>query len=613
MDVDKVNEMGNEPILNFLNQLDISKESHNTVDDITNLIAKTHNHEFNALFELDIGGNILNTDGNYLLNLIQPGVLINSKESGLPLSKEAYENKEIISYYKEMIHSILSEVFGDQSERDIEAMTNSIVEFEQKLAKIMLPLTYFESLDDKSKTFQTPLELEKEYPNINWKLYFEKRFKDNGIPYSVKDDTVIVNNAPALFKELNKLIGEIDINTLVNFVKWNMIYKLAPYSADNIKLPYKQFNNNLTGITEEEPLYKTCIKFVENSMGMALGKYYVEKKFNESAKEITKEFFDNLEEAMIERFSSIEWFDDQTREYAIQKVLNINDNNIGFPDYIKDPQVYIEYYKDLTIDTEVLVNTAINSRAFKIKKELIKFVTNENSEWGMNIYPQNVDAYYLPNKNSIIVLAGILQQPFYDILQPDYLNYGAIGSIMGHEITHAFDNNGKNYDISGKLANWWTDSTLSEFEKLTQCFIDQYDDYYIIDENNNEVHADGSHTLNENIADNGGLARGFDAWQISLKKDLEKAKERNKRLPGLSDYSLEQLFFISFGQSWCSNSRTSYKKQMIEQNNHSLPKFRINGSVSNFKAFAEAFNCDINKPMNPIIQFFNKLETVPTA
>ncbi|ORX65987.1 zincin [Anaeromyces robustus] len=194
----------------------------------------------------------------------------------------------------------------------------------------------------------------------------------------------------------------------------------------------------------------------------------------------------------------------------------------------------------------------------------------------------------------MFISTGILQSPKFDINQPDYINYGNIGSTIGHELTHAFDNNGKNYDAEGKEFNWWTDNDSDEFDEFSQCFIDQYNSYSFELEGE-EYNVDGERTLGENLADNGELDRAYEAWKLSIENNPEKAKERNKLLPGLSNYTMDQLFYISFAHSFCEVGVSEY----ANEDEHSPGKSRVNGSVSNNERFAKIFNCPTKKPMNP--------------
>jgi len=301
---------------------------------------------------------------------------------------------------------------------------------------------------------------------------------------------------------------------------------------------------------------------------------------------------------MIDRIPKISWLDKSTADYALEKADKMTFEKIGYPDYMLNPKELLEKdYKGFEVDSDILLNTIVNYDLFNRKKTNKKIDDPvDKSEWMMT--PQTVNAYYNPFDNSINFPAGILQSPFFDAQQPDYLNYGAIGAVIGHELTHAFDSNGSSFDANGVLYNWWSDSTYSEFTNLTTCFVDQYNQYKIEVSGGKEINMNGKITLTENMSDNGGLKRSFEAWKLSS-KDAKTFNERNKALPDLSNFTAEQLFYISFGQTWCEKMTPEVTEKLNDSDPHSRGKYRVIGSISNNEHFAKTFNCPKNSPMNP--------------
>jgi len=299
---------------------------------------------------------------------------------------------------------------------------------------------------------------------------------------------------------------------------------------------------------------------------------------------------------MINRIPKISWLDQATADYAIEKVKKMYTENIGYPDYILKPKELLKEYEGFEIDSDVFFNTIINYTKFIVGKN-IKSIDEpvDLHEW--KITPQKINAYYSPYDNSINFPAGILQSPLYNVNQPDYLNYGGIGSIIGHELTHAFGSNGSLFDADGLLRNWWTNSTFNQYTDLTTCFVEQYNQYKImVNSEGKDINVNGELTLNENIADNGGIKRAFEAWKLSS-KDTKKFKERNKALPGLSKFTPEQLFYVSFGQNYCEKATPTKLENSVDV--HAIGKYRVIGVVSNDEDFAKAFNCPKKSPMNP--------------
>jgi len=593
MDEDAINKNGKESLINLLNKLDIynSKSKYDSVDGLSNILVDLHHRGVNTLFNLITSIDIVNHD-IYGMGIEQPN---------LTLLKDHYKDENILSQYKEIIIDTLNRLFDEnqQKERNIEEMANKIIEFEKKLADSLIPSEQLQNVLDLYKP-TTLGKLMETHPNINWKLYFSKRFKNYDMKTPVNDDTFIVNLAESYFSALNKLLGETDVDSLIYYAEWSVITYYMSKVNDDFSQPFNDFVNLLTyGMTEKKERSNICIEVVEKTMGTALGKYYIEKAFEGRSKEISKEIINNIKQAMLERIPKMAWIDKATAEYAIEKVNKMSSEKIGYADYILKPEeLWEKDYKGFEFDSESLFNTIINSEMFLARKAIKKLdVPVDDSEWRMT--PQTVNAYYYPMDNSINFPAAIFQLPFFSTDQPDYLNYGAIGSIAGHELTHAFDSSGSLFDANGVLNNWWTNSTYYEFDNLSKCFIDQYNQYKLIGSEGKEFNLNGKLTLNENLADNGGLSRSFEAWKLSSIKDPKKFSERNKALPGLSDFTPEQLFYIAFGQSFCEKNTPELLEMLNETDPHSPGQYRIIGSVSNNEHFAKTFNCPKNSPMNP--------------
>lgn len=330
--------------------------------------------------------------------------------------------------------------------------------------------------------------------------------------------------------------------------------------------------------------YYTCYEYIDNIMPMAIAKYYIKKNFNDNVKSEVQQMVKNIKEAMINRISKMEWLDEETRDYAKIKVEKMKEK-IGYPEDIMIPKKLYQRYENIEIND--LFDLTILNNIFSYGKELKILDPNE---WIST--PYEVNAYYDPISNSILFPAAYLQSPIYSSNEQDYINYGAIGSTIGHELTHAFDNSGRLFDVDGNMRNWWTDNDNEEFLEYSQCFIDEYDSitYPLGGET---LKVNGKKTLGENLADNGGLARAYDAWQLSIQKNPEKAVERNMKLPGFENYTTDQLFYIVYGQKRCSNDYSP------ESDNHSPGIARVNGVVANSEHFAKTFNCPEKSPMNP--------------
>ncbi|OUM64689.1 hypothetical protein PIROE2DRAFT_42280, partial [Piromyces sp. E2] len=585
MNEKNINKKGKEPLMNLLKKINLSenKSSFEGIDGLTNLIILIHNYRVDSFFELYIDNDLENPDIN-IIGLSQPD---------LSLSKENYKDEEMVSQYRATIEETLDLLYDGQQDKVKNAeIANSIIEFEQKLSNFTVSA---EELNDISKIYNKSNfgKLMNDYPNINWNLYFSKIFSMSGAETTINDNVLIINENPKYLDSLNKIIVETDINTLLTYIEWSIIINNLGNIATSVKQPMKDFSKI---INEESPRYKDCVSVTEKLMGNAVGRYFIEKTFNGNSKTSAEEVIGYIKEAMINRIPKMTWLDDTTKEYAIKKVEMMS-NKIGYPDFIMQPKQLAKKYEGFDIDLDDYFNIFTNYKIFSVKentKNLDKPV--QKGVWFMT--PQTVNAYYYTSDNSINFPAGILQPPFFNAKEPDYLNYGGIGMVVGHELTHAFDSTGSQFDASGKYFNWWTEDSYKEYSNLAMCFVDQYNQYTIKDSEGNDVNANGMLTINENLADNGALSRAYEAWILSS-KNVEKFTERNKALPGLSDYTLDQLFYIAFGQSWCEKFRPEYLVELVTKDLHSVPKHRVNGVVSNNEHFAKTFNCPKNSPMNP--------------
>jgi len=591
-DEDRIKEMGKEPLIKLLDQFDLysNKTKYESVDEFTNLIADLNYYGVGFIIGSVVIADAFNNQVN-VMHISQLKLLFDGQ----------YNNEAFISSYKSIIMETLNLLFDDQkNDRNTEEMAEKIVEFEIKLSDISIPLEQALNIYDTYNPI-TVEELMKVYPYINWKLYFDKKFKSYDLKTSVNDDTFyVVNTTPKYFEALNKLLDETDIDTLIYYAEWQIIHNFIGSLSDDYCKPYNDFlNKMINGIDEMKERSKLCFDVTNGIMGNALGKYFVEKTFNGDSKEEVKEMINYIKQTMLNRIPNISWLDQATADYAVEKVNEMYSENIGYPDYILNPKELLKKdYEGLEIDSNVFFNTMVNYNIFSVK-ENIKIIDEPVvfNEWKMT--PQTVNAYYSLQENSINFPAAILQPPYYNVHQPDYLNYGGIGSAIGHELTHAFDNNGRLYDADGVVRDWWTNSTANQFNDLSMCFVDQYNQYKIIVSNDGEeINMNGKQTLGENLADNGGISRAFEAWKLSS-KDTKKFNERNKALPGLSDFTAEQLFYVAFGQSFCEKQTPETTKHDHLYDVHSTGKYRVIGVLSNNENFAKVFNCPKNSPMNP--------------
>jgi putative endopeptidase len=413
-----------------------------------------------------------------------------------------------------------------------------------------------------------PTELQVLTPAFNWSQYF----KGVGSPAI---DTLNVT-VPEFFKAFDQLITSTPIADLQTYLRWHLVHASAamlskPFVDENFRF----YGTTLTGAKELRPRWKRCVQYTDSDLGEALGKAFVREAFGPAAKEDTLKMVRELESSMETDIKGLSWMTDATRQQAIVK-LHAVANKIGYPDKWRD-------YSALSVVRGDALGNSQRANQFEFRRQMNRIGKPlDKGEWEMT--PPTVNAYYNPLQNNINFPAGILQPPFYKAGADPAVNYGAAGSVIGHELTHGFDDEGRQFDAQGNLKDWWTAEDAKAFDDRAQCIVNQYSGFTAVD----DVHVNGKLTLGENAADNGGTRIALMAYLTSL------GGGGGKTLDG---FTPEQRFFISYGQSWCTNSRPERERMLAQTNPHSPPHHRVNGVVSNIPEFAKAFSCKAGQPM----------------
>ncbi|XP_054153323.1 neprilysin-1-like [Oppia nitens] len=499
-------------------------------------------------------------------------------------------NKKILNAYKIFIKGsvlLLSKEMtniSDTIDNDIE----DIVLFEQKLAKISAaPVDRIDrqALYGNKTNIKSFLRNYKNIPLLDIEKIVFKGY------VMIDETTELIVYDRNYFSQLGDILNNEKQETIGNYLWWRTVQSLGGYTSQEFRDLEFQFTKHMTGQQESMQLWEVCVDNVSKKLMYSVGRLYADNYFPEKAKQDINLLIDALNEAFNESFDSNDWMEIMTKNKAKDKLKEML-RYIAYPDFIKDNNKLSDYYKELIIDVKKsYLQSIINYDFWSTKKMWIKLSENNKNrseiEWSMS--PTEINAYYSPDINRITFLAGILQSPFYTYELPFSLNIGAIGSVIGHEITHAFDYNGAQYDKFGNLYNWWDTTTKQRFNERVKCFIHQYSNYYSPEV---QMHINGRTTNGENIADNGGIRQAF--------KALEKHTGPNQRLPAtMKSFTPKQLFFLSFANIWCTNIRNEALINQIEYNEHSPNKYRVLGSVSNSREFAEAFNCKTGQQMNP--------------
>ncbi|KAI8083066.1 uncharacterized protein BX664DRAFT_267384 [Halteromyces radiatus] len=445
---------------------------------------------------------------------------------------------------------------------------------------------------------RTLSQLSKISPQIDWDLLIS-HLQPSSSPHQ---DSIIVTSPTYLANLSSQVLEPSSPDTLLTYLIWRTINVYVDALGEDLRKPSDKLMAKIQGRNAKvtEPRWETCLQQVDNSLGFMAGRLFVQEKFGGNAKERADDFIDSIKQVFLERLPELNWLDDTTREKAVEKVNKLI-SKIGYPTKtpnVMSPVSLSEYYSGLSVYVDDYFGNYMAGLQFSVKKEWQKVgKETDKTVWLMN--PDEVNAYYNPTVNEIVFPAGILQNPFFGSNYPDYLNYGGIGVVVGHELTHGFDSMGRHYDGNGRLVEWWTNATSEAFDEKASCFVKQYNNFTVDAGNGEKIHVKGKQTLGENLADNGGLGEAYMAWKRRYDSDRECKKYNNQRLPGLDDLTPNKLFFVNFGRVWCNKMTQERAKQRVLTDEHSPARWRVNGAVQNSQHFAQVFQCPLGSAMNP--------------
>lgn len=380
---------------------------------------------------------------------------------------------------------------------------------------------------------------------------------------------------------------------MANYVMWRVAAESTNYLTDKLRKRQLEYAMELIGQQTEEPRWKECIDLVTSKFQIATAALYVRKHFSQESKKVALEMVNLIKDEFEGILTKIPWMDKNTRTAALVKAKNMV-KHIGFPDELADDKNLIEYYKNVKIDEKQLLESILSLNIFEADTIYGKLRKSVNkTDWETHSKAAVVNAAYSPIENSIRFPAGILQDQFFSADRPRFMNFAAIGSIIGHEITHGFDDQGRQFNENGNLVDWWNEETSNAYVEKAKCIIEQYGNFT---EPLTELNLNGINTQGENIADNGGIKEAYLAYQ-----KYSKAHGSELRLPRLN-YSINQLFWISSAQTWCAAFRPEEMKKRILTGVHSPNQFRVLGPLRNMKEFSSDFNCPIDSKMNPSVK-----------
>ena len=491
---------------------------------------------------------------------------------GLPdrdyYTKTDEDSKKKRAAYVEHVTKMLT-LLGEPASKATDD-AKKIMAFETSLARASRTRV---ELRDPQKNYNkmTQADLQKLTPDWNWADYFKE--------INLAEPGDINVGQPEFFKTANAAFTSTSIDAWKTYLRWHLINAAAgDLPNDFVNEDFNFSQGVLRGTKQIKPRWKRVVASTDEALGEALGKLYVAENFPPEAKARALEMINNLKAALADRIKTLDWMDEPTKQEALKKLAAMN-VKIGYPDKWRD-------YSLLKIDRGPYVLNTIRAANFEVNRELKKIGKPvDRTEWGMT--PPAVNAYYNANMNEIVFPAGILQPPFFDPKADDPVNYGGMGAVIGHEMTHGFDDEGRQFDASGNLRDWWSPESAAKFKDRSQAVVQQYSEY----EPAPGVHINGELTEGENIADIGGVKLAYAALQKALEKNPQ---AREQKIDGLTP---EQRFFLGWAQVWRANQREQDLRLRLNTDPHSPTRYRCNGPISNMPEFAKAFNLPDNCPM----------------
>ena len=554
LDSTRLNSEGATPIAKDLNAIYEAADK----QELVKVLADMNKYGSGGFFGVGVDADLMDSDSQ-VLYMGQGGLGMGDRDYYV-----AKENAELHEKYRQMIEKFFSLCGLDEPAR----RAASALKTEDALAEFS-----WTSIQNRDYTkLYNPMstsQIAATFKGFDFALFFNSL----GLP---EQEKVIVQQ-PSFFNGFAKLYADTDLETLKDYLAAHLIMDASSYLSDDFyAADFDFFSTAMSGITEQKPRWKRAMSIPNSILGEAVGQMYVKKYFPEENKQKMLEIVGQLQKSLGEHIAALDWMSDKTKEYAEKKLSSFT-VKIGYPDKWKD-------YSSLTVDPKLSYYDNIRSaNAWYVADNLSKLgQKTDKSEWGMT--PQTVNAYYNPTTNEICFPAAILQPPFFNIDADDAINYGAIGVVIGHEMTHGFDDQGRLFDAEGNMTNWWTAEDEAKFKEKTAVLVKQYSEVEILP----GLHADGQLTLGENIADHGGVSIAYTALHNALGDTLP---------ADIDGFNVDQRFFLGFAHLWAQNATDEEKARLTKLDVHSLAENRVNITVRNFPFFFKAFDIQEGDPM----------------
>lgn len=560
MDEKAADAKGLDPVKPELDRIAAAKDKQALID----AIAHTHMIGANALFNFYSNSDLHNAD-QVIAYIDQGGLTLPDRDYYIKDDPKQIEmRKHLVDYVTEVF------TLAGQSPDKAAESAKTVLRIETALAKAQMDRTLRRDPRNRDHKMRTD-DAVALAPNFFLNRYFEDVRAPSFTELNVSN--------PEFFKEVNGVIESESLDSLKTYVSWHLLNATAPW----LSKPYVDANfklqQALTGQAENQARWKRCIDATGQALGEALGEKYVDVTFGAEGKARMLKMVDALEQSLDQDIKELPWMTDETKKQAKVKLDAIR-NKIGYPEQWRD-------YTSLKIERGDLIGNFLRGNEFEAKRQIAKIGKPlDRKEWGMT--PPTVNAYYSPPRNEIVFPAGILQPPFFDKKMDDAVNMGGIGVVIGHELTHGFDDQGRKYDPQGNLRDWWTAEDGKEFEKRAECIATEYGNFLAVD----DLKLNGKLTLGENTADNGGARIALAALEQMIAQD-----KTGKAAEKIDGYTPEQRFFLGFGRVWCEKRRPEFSRMLVKVDPHSPGKYRVNGVVQNMPEFRKAWGCKPGQAM----------------
>lgn len=546
MDTNRINERGFEPIQPLLESIN----SINSIPELMQFVSDEFKSGNSSLISMGVSPD----NENSSVNMLHFG------QTGLGLPDRDYYFKtdastiEIQKAYQSYLFKLFELTGNDNSEKN----TAIVYGIEKQLAEAHK--TRIERRNVKANYNKLAVSnLDKNQPNIGWASLLKN--------LDAEVDSVDVRQ-PAYYDKLNDMIGSVALGDWKTYLKANILTNYADILSEPFETTDFEYTKVISGQAVQKTRAQIMVQKVDRQLGFALGKLYVKRYFDEDAKKRVLDLVNNLQKAFENRIDQLDWMSDITKVEAKEKLYTIT-KKIGYPDVWRE-------YGNVNIEKDKYFENVVALRQNDYQYGLDKLNKSPNKdEWGTT--PSTVTAYYNPPLNEIVFPAGILQFPYFDLHADDAINYGGIGMVIGHELTHAFDDQGAQFDKDGNVKNWWTDEDYEKFKAKTELVIDRYSSYTVLD----DLHLKGALTVGENTADNGGISIAYDAFKLT---------EQGQSTTKINGHTPDQRFFLSIARIWRVKTRDEYLRNYVKTNSHSPPMWRVNGPLMNFTPFYEAFD-----------------------